>query len=95
VAVFFFSGEKSPKANTDPNFGRKMLLCVAKFRPVLTFGGRTGGGMGGECVATGLSIGYTFNGPVQNCRQLSGNLPCEARHCSYKLQNWQQSQEIR
>jgi hypothetical protein len=28
--------------------------------------------MGGECVATGLSIGYTFNGPLQNCRQLSG-----------------------
>jgi len=43
VEVFFFSGEKSPKGNTDPNFGRKMLLCVAKFRPVLTFGGGTGG----------------------------------------------------
>ncbi len=37
----------------------------------------------GESVATGLSIGYTLNGPVQNCRQLSQNLPLEARHCCY------------
>ncbi len=37
----------------------------------------------GESVATGLSIGYTFNGPVQNCRQFCRNLPSEACHCCY------------
>ncbi len=31
-------------------------------------------GAGGEPVATGLCTGYAFNGPVQNCRQLSRNL---------------------
>jgi hypothetical protein len=42
---FYFSGEKSPKGNTDPNFGQKMLFCVAKFRPVLTLGGVGGRGV--------------------------------------------------
>jgi hypothetical protein len=31
-------------------------------------------GAGWEPVATGLCTGYAFNGPVQNCRQLSRNL---------------------
>jgi hypothetical protein len=37
----------------------------------------------GESVATGLSIGYTFNGSVQNCHQFCRNLPSEACHCCY------------
>ncbi len=34
-------------------------------------------------------LGYTFNGPVQNCRQLRRNLPWEARHflLHYKIED--------
>ncbi len=46
----------------------------------------------GEGVATGLSIGYTFNGPVQNCPQFCRNLPSEACHYCM-LQNWEKKKK--
>jgi hypothetical protein len=43
----------------------------------------------GESIIKGLSIGYTYTGPVKNCGELSRNLRLEARHCCYatKLKN--------
>jgi hypothetical protein len=73
----FILAKNHQKGDTDPNFWRE--------RPCLS-GGQISpkfNGFWGESVATGLSEGYKFNGPVQKCRQLSGNLPWEAHHCCY------------
>jgi hypothetical protein len=93
---FFFPWRKIAKRQHWSKFRAENALMHRQISPSPNvWCGHWWGGMGVECVATGLSIGYTFRGPVQNCRQLSGNLPCEARHWCYKVQNWQQSQEIR
>jgi hypothetical protein len=57
-------GEKSPKGDTDPNFWRKSPVLSKTSRQIsLSFN------FFGESDITGLSIGYTFNDPVQSCRR--------------------------
>jgi hypothetical protein len=69
--VFVFLGG----VGENPDFFQKR---VAKFRPVLIFLGSVS--------SQACLLGYTFNGPVQNCCQLSRNLPWEARHFFATLQ---------
>ncbi len=79
LVLFFFGGRKIAKKETRIQISGEKSLFFSKtscqiFPSLNIFG---------ESVATGLSIGYTLNGPVQNCRQLNQNLPLEARHWCY------------
>jgi len=72
-------GEKSPKGETDPNLWRKPLFFSKTSRQIsprfYVFGG--------ACRQRPNLLANTCNGPVQNCRQLSRNLPWEVRRFCY------------
>jgi hypothetical protein len=76
---FFFRGRKIAKKATQIQISGEKVPVLSKTSCQIS----PSFNIFGESVATGLSIGYTLNGPVQNCRQLSQNLPLEARHCCY------------
>jgi len=75
LPLFFFFLGGGGGGGENPYFFQKR---VAKFGPVLIFLGSVS--------SQACLLGYTFNGPVQNCRKLSRNLPWEARHFFATLQ---------
>jgi hypothetical protein len=80
---FFFFGENLHEAILIQNCGENSFLPQNKKSPNLFFWSSGAGGGGGRVrVAARLSIGYTVNGPAQNCRQKSvwGGSPLWLHH---------------
>jgi hypothetical protein len=83
VFFFFFFGENLHDATLIQNCGENSFLPQNKKSPNLThfifLVWRVGGSLR---VAARLSIGYTVNGPAQNCRQKSvwGGSPLWLHH---------------
>jgi hypothetical protein len=67
--IFLWGAKKSSKGDTDSIFWQKSLLPFCFQNRALKFSLFLG-----QCVITGLSTGYCFNGPVSKRLQLSQNL---------------------